>query len=143
MELLETKLARIIIGKEPNKHIKALYIFPSAFNSDKALQLIEFLKTKGVPVFVLGDYREIEKIQNISIQSFSCDADGKLVLVTSLQEARKVRIENKEGDLRVVALPLNQSPQEIMRLRWIVNLVIPETVQLDFQVLNLALIRLF
>ncbi|MCD6094468.1 hypothetical protein J7J39_00990 [bacterium] len=143
MEVVESKLAKIIAGKGPNTHIKVVYIFPSVVCNDKALQLVEFLKKKGVPIFVLGDCKEVEKFQCVSMQSFSFQTDEKLVLVGSLEEAKKVKRENKEGDLRVVAFPLNQTPQDLMRLRWIVDLVIPKIIELDFRLLNLILVRLF
>ena len=142
MEVVESKLAEIIAGKGPNTHIKVVYIFPSVVCNDKALQLVKFLKDKGVSIFVLGDCKEIEKFQCVSMQSFSFQADEKLVLVTSLQEAQEVRREHREGDLRIVAMPINQTPQDLMRLRWIVDLVIPEIIELDFRLLNLILIRL-
>ena len=76
------------------------------------------------------------------MQSFSFHAEEKLVLVTSLQEAQEVKRKNKEGDLRIVAVPLNQTLQDLMRLRWIVHLVIPKIIELDFRLLNLNLIQL-
>lgn len=69
-------------------------------------------------------------------------ASCRLVTNTNLQEAQEVRRKNQEGVLRVVALPLSQSRQELMKLRRAIDLVVPEEVQIDFQLLNLALIRL-
>jgi len=142
MEVVESKLAKIIAGKGQNKHVKAVYVFPSGLHNNKVFQLIKFLEERGVPIFVLGDCEEIGKFQCVSMQSFSFHAEEKLVLVTSLQEAQEVKRKNKEGDLRIVAVPLNQTLQDLMRLRWIVDLVIPEIIELDFRLLNLILIQL-